>query len=293
MSDSVSSEVGDSDYVKLSIMGALKLYLDFINMFPVPSEDLRPPTLMINLPDFLNTSPTAFHAADTIVSELDAAGWIRLEERDSWKNESRRGCLMSSGTTDLSRPLPQGTGSHGIREYELLHPIWTAPLWKIKTEAITAEKGGWRDSCRSPTVRRSTAAGWIGSWEIAGIVVFSDGKGGIENRIWRSGRALAIIPSLALHFDREVNKGSELNIQDHMAALMPYSEKELPNDVLISMQQASPEEGLNGYPLYRRIAVDLDVDVKQILSAELFLVPREQASVLGDGRGRVDCLGTP
>ena len=33
MSDAVSAEIGEADYVRLSILGALKLYLDFINMF--------------------------------------------------------------------------------------------------------------------------------------------------------------------------------------------------------------------------------------------------------------------
>ncbi len=33
MSDSLSAEVGETDYVRLSVLGALKLYLDFINMF--------------------------------------------------------------------------------------------------------------------------------------------------------------------------------------------------------------------------------------------------------------------
>ena len=33
MSDSVSADIGEADFVRLSIIGALKLYLDFINMF--------------------------------------------------------------------------------------------------------------------------------------------------------------------------------------------------------------------------------------------------------------------
>ena len=33
MSDALSEEVGETDYVRLSLLGALKLYLDFINMF--------------------------------------------------------------------------------------------------------------------------------------------------------------------------------------------------------------------------------------------------------------------
>ena len=33
MSDGASADVGESDFVRLSIIGALKLYLDFINMF--------------------------------------------------------------------------------------------------------------------------------------------------------------------------------------------------------------------------------------------------------------------
>ena len=33
MSDQLSGEVGENDYVRMSILGALRLYLDFINMF--------------------------------------------------------------------------------------------------------------------------------------------------------------------------------------------------------------------------------------------------------------------
>lgn len=33
MSDGVSADIGEADFVRLSIIGALKLYLDFINMF--------------------------------------------------------------------------------------------------------------------------------------------------------------------------------------------------------------------------------------------------------------------
>lgn len=33
MSNQMSGSVGESEYIKLSIMGALKLYLDFINIF--------------------------------------------------------------------------------------------------------------------------------------------------------------------------------------------------------------------------------------------------------------------
>ncbi|MCK5734937.1 MAG: Bax inhibitor-1/YccA family protein, partial [Spirochaetaceae bacterium] len=33
MSDGVSANVGEDDFIRLSIIGALKLYLDFLNMF--------------------------------------------------------------------------------------------------------------------------------------------------------------------------------------------------------------------------------------------------------------------
>lgn len=33
MSDTVSADIGEDDFVRLSILGALKLYLDFLNMF--------------------------------------------------------------------------------------------------------------------------------------------------------------------------------------------------------------------------------------------------------------------
>jgi aspartyl aminopeptidase len=99
--------------------------------------------------------------------------------------------------------------------------------------------------------------------EAAGLVYISDGDGGVLTRRWRSNNAVAVIPSLALHLDKEVNKGVEINVQQHLAALAPFHESDTLN------------------PLLRGICESLNCGTEEILSAEIYLVPAAKSEIIG------------
>lgn len=229
------------------------------------------------LKDFLDQSPTPFHAAESISSELEKSGYTRLDERKSWNLETGRGYYLvrddRSVTAFIPGRLPPAESGFRIAAAHL-----DSPLLKIKTEAAAPDKGSWRYPVE---MYGSVISGtWLDrALEAAGFLSWKDASGSVNFRSWRSGDAVAVIPSLAIHYNREVNKGVELNTQKHLAALIPSS----PNS------QVSPNEG---DPLTELICRDLKIDVSDLISSEIYLLPVEKASLLDQliMSGRLDNL---
>lgn len=230
---------------------------------------------MSNLKDFLDQSPTSFHAAQLISSELDKSGYERLDERNTWNLVSGKGYYLVRDGRSVTAFVPgrQAPAESGFR---IAAAHLDSPLLKIKTEAAAPDKGSWR----YPVEMYGAAIS--GSWldralEAAGYLSWKDASGAVNYQTWRSGAAIAVIPSLAIHYNRDVNKGVKLNTQKHLAALIPDS----PDD-------CDPLTGL--------ICRNLHIERSDLISSELFLLPAEKASYLGHGddklimSGRLDNL---
>ncbi|MCK5248936.1 MAG: hypothetical protein KAJ98_03170, partial [Spirochaetaceae bacterium] len=174
---------------------------------------------MGSLKDFLDASPTAFHAAQSISSVLDNSGFRQLDEADPWKLESACGYYVIRDKRAVIAFIPGclPPAESGLR---IAAAHLDSPLWKLKTEAAASDKGAWRYPVEPyGSIINST---WMDrELEVAGMVSYRSANGRPVLKAWRSRTPLAVIPSLALHFNRDVNKGVELNPQTHMAALIP------------------------------------------------------------------------
>ena len=177
---------------------------------------------MIDLTSFLDNSPTSFHAALTIRTQLDEMGFTMLREEDSWSLKSGHGYYILRDERAVMAFIP-GQGSPADDGLRIAAAHLDSPGLKVKMDAVEQKFGAWRmpvEVYGSPIQRT-----WLDrELEAAGLVSISDGNGGILTRRWRSNTAVAVIPSLALHLDKEVNKGVEINIQQHLAALAPIHE---------------------------------------------------------------------
>lgn len=233
---------------------------------------------MQDLKDFLDQSPTPFHAAELISSALDNSGYERLDERNPWNLEAGKGYYLKRDDRSVTAFIP-GRLAPAESGFRIAAAHLDSPLLKLKTEAGAADKGSWRYPVE---IYGSTINGtWIDrGLEAAGYLSWKDASGTVNFQAWRSGEAIAVIPSLAIHYNRDVNKGVELNSQKHMAALIPiYSDTS--NDI---------------DPLTDFICRDLKIKSSDLVSSELYLVPDEKASFLGHGdnqlimSGRLDNL---
>ena len=126
--------------------------------------------------EFIASSPSAFHAVETVRSMLDAAGFQALKERDAWEIE------------------PGGT-YYTVRNGS-----------SIIAFRIGEEKKDLR-------FRISAAHSDSPMFKIKAVRVFVRTEHGAEARLFATKEDAVLIPNLAIHFNREVNSGYAFNRQ--------------------------------------------------------------------------------
>ena len=204
--------------------------------------------------EFLQEGVTPYHAAATAAAWLDAAGFTRLEEADYWNLEPGKGYyLLRNGSAVVAWRIP----AHAIGGWRITASHSDAPGWKIKSDAVT------NDGCRRLSVEGyggMNMASWLDRpLTVAGRVLVRTADG-VETRLVHFDRDLLVIPSLAIHMQRNVNKGHEYNPQIDMQPLW------------------SPEAGRT---LTDLLCEELGVEEKDILDRDLQLVTRQAPTQIG------------
>ena len=204
--------------------------------------------------EFLQEGVTPCHAAATAAAWLDAAGFTRLEEADYWNLEPGKGYyLLRNGSAVVAWRIP----AHAIGGWRITASHSDAPGWKIKSDAVT------NDGCRRLSVEGyggMNMASWLDRpLTVAGRVLVRTADG-VETRLVHFDRDLLVIPSLAIHMQRNVNKGHEYNPQIDMQPLW------------------GPEAGRT---LTDLLCEELGVEEKDILDRDLQLVTRQAPTQIG------------
>lgn len=167
--------------------------------------------------DFLDDSPTAFHAAENIGKRLLKQKFKELDESASWK-------LLSGGRYFVKRndssviAFVIGTDKPVNTGFRIAGAHTDSPLLKIK------ENGENRSASCVRVTTEIYGGPLIYTWldrdlGIAGRVVVK-GKNGLRSRLVNINRPVAIIPSIAIHMNREANKGFEFNPQNHLQIIL-------------------------------------------------------------------------
>ena len=173
--------------------------------------------LGIELIDFLDNSPTAFHAAENIEKKLKKAGFTELDESAAWKLSSGDKYFVKRNDSSviafvIGKEKPVNTG------FRIAGAHTDSPLLKIK-------ENGENKSASCIRVTTEIYGGpLVYTWldrdlGIAGKVMVK-GKDGLKSRLVNIDRPVAIIPSIAIHMNREVNKGFEFNPQNHLQIVL-------------------------------------------------------------------------
>ncbi|MFR3768030.1 MAG: M18 family aminopeptidase [Blautia sp.] len=220
---------------------------------------------------FIRKSPTAFHAVDTMKNILAEQGFQELSEKDYWK-------LVPGGqymvTRNNSALIAFSIPENAPRRFHIMASHSDSPTFKIKENPeITVEKAyvklnveKYGGMLMSPWFDRPLS--------VAGRVVVSE-NGEIKEKLVDIDRDLLMIPSLAIHMNREVNSGYAYNPQ---------------KDLLPLYGTAGTEETFG-----KTIAEAAGVREEDILSHDLFLYSRTRGAVWGAEKefvsaGRLDDL---
>lgn len=207
-----------------------------------------------DLVEFLQESVTPFHAAATAESWLRAAGCTRLEEADYWNLEPGKGYYVTrNGSSVVAWRVPE----HAIGGWRIVASHSDSPSWKVKNDRVE------NDGCRRLSVEGyggMIMPTWLDRPLTVGGRVIVKTEDGIESRLVCIDRDLLVIPSLAIHFQRDVNKGHTYNPQIDMQPLWGPADSRTLTDLA---------------------AEELGVDPADILDTDLQLVTRQTPTQIG------------
>lgn len=220
---------------------------------------------------FIRKSPTAFHAVDTMRKTLADQGFQELSEKDYWKlTPGGRYMVTRNNSALIAFSIPEDAP----RRFHIMASHSDSPTFKIKENPeITVEKAyvklnveKYGGMLMSPWFDRPLS--------VAGRVIVSEG-GEIREKLIDIDRDLLMIPSLAIHMNREVNSGYSYNPQ---------------KDLLPLYGTAGTEETFS-----KTLAEAAGVREEEILNHDLFLYSRTRGAVWGAEKefisaGRLDDL---
>ena len=198
---------------------------------------------------FIKNSPTCYHAVENVGQELETAGYGQLQENERWELAmGGKYYVTRNGSSLIAFQLParKPKGFHMVASHS------DSPCFKVKENPemkvedayvkLNVEKYGG-----------SILSTWLDRpLSVAGRVVLAGGAG-IRNVA--VDRDLVLIPNVAIHMNRDMNKGVEYNVQTDMLPL--YA-------------------GADSKPFLTLMAEEIGVSPKDILGSDFLVYNREK-----------------
>lgn len=165
--------------------------------------------------DFLEKSPTAFHAVSNIRAALQASGYTELSESQKWElHRGGRYFTVRNESSVIAFRIPQEDYTH----FMIAAAHSDSPSFKIK--ANPEVKAGPYVKLNVEKYGGMLIAPWFDRpLSVAGRLIVQDENGGLTTRLVNVDRDLLMLPSLAIHMDREANSGHAFNVQNEVMPL--------------------------------------------------------------------------
>lgn len=214
-------------------------------------------TISRQLLTFLDASPSCYHAAANVAKELLAADYTRLYEGEPWHLEEGGRYFTLRGESSL---IAFRVPCRDFRGFMIAAGHSDSPTFKVRETAEVPSAGNCLRLSVEPyggMVMRS----WLDRpLSVAGRVMVRE-NGKAVSRLVNVDRDLLVIPSVAIHMDREVNKGTALKA----------------NVDLLPLFACGKEPGA----FRRLIAGAAGVEEADLLTTDLFLYPRTGGTLTG------------
>ena len=221
--------------------------------------------LALELVDFLYDSPSACHGVKATQKILDKNGFIEIKETDKWDLQAKGKYYVIKNDSALIA-FEVGTGNIEETGFRLIGAHTDVPGFRIKPNPQMISEGKYvklnTEVYGGPILytwydRPLSIAGKV---SIKGVSPLKP-----ETRLININKPLLIIPSLAIHMNREVNEGYKINKQVDTLPLLGLINDELEKeDYLMNI-----------------LAEELQVNKEDILNFELGLYEYEKGSLIG------------
>lgn len=159
---------------------------------------------------FIDQSPSPFHVCTTVAAELDAAGFVRVGERDAWPSDKSDHYLIRGGSLIAWSTGSAPNASDGFR---IVGGHTDSPNLRVKQNSDLHQSG------LNVVALEPYGGAWLNSWldrdlGVSGRLALRDGT----DRLVSINEPVLRIPQLAIHLS-ENKKGVELDPQRHLNAV--------------------------------------------------------------------------
>ncbi len=197
-----------------------------------------------DLLDFLAASPTPFHAVATMSQRLEKSGFSCLDEANEWQLQVGGRYYVTRNDSSIIAFVygRENIAESGIR---MVGAHTDSPCLRVKPHPELVRQGYFQlgvevygGALLNPWFDRDLS--------LAGRVTYRDAQGVIKSALLDFKRAIAVIPSLAIHLDREANNMRTVNPQQHIPpVLMQASDKGDKPDFRALLQDELEAQGHN------------------------------------------------
>lgn len=204
--------------------------------------------------EFIDRSPSSFHAVKELGAMLDEKGYTRLFESDSWNLEEGKGYYVTrNGSSIIAFRYKKDFEGFSIAASHSDYPCF-----KIKDKG---ELCGEFVRLNTEKYGGMICSTWLDRpLSVAGRVIVKTEQG-IESMLLDIDRDLLLIPSVAIHMNRASNDGMKYN----------------PAVDTVPLFGGKESKGT----FYALIAKELGVKEEEILGTDLFVYARQKGCVWG------------
>jgi len=208
---------------------------------------------------FLDASATPFHATQNMSMMFENAGFMKLEEESKWElEEGSKYYVTRNDSSIIAFTYPKKS-----KNYLMVGAHTDSPNLKLKPNPVVKENGAVKLGVEpyggvllNPWFDRDLS--------LAGRISYLNTSSEIKEVLIDAKKALAIIPSLAIHLDETANKDRTINMQTDISPILTTSD-DFDFDEFLNWQLARHDV----------------LDVKEVYASELSFYDVQKAAYVG------------
>ncbi|MCL6417298.1 M18 family aminopeptidase [Aestuariirhabdus sp. Z084] len=185
--------------------------------------------------DFLHHSPTPFHATEQMSLRLVDAGFERLELGQSWNLKAYGRYFLTRNDSSLVA-FTCADQAYTEKGFRMVGAHTDSPCLRVKPNPELSQNGYFQLGVEvyggvllNPWFDRDLS--------LAGRVSFSTLDGKLDSALIDLRDPIAVIPSLAIHLDRDVNKNRSINPQTQLPPILSLCGDEQAPDFRAQLKQ--------------------------------------------------------
>lgn len=211
---------------------------------------------------FIEQSVSCFHAVENVKMQLQKNDFIQLKEEEEWDLEPGKNYFVTRNDSSIlafKLPEKEAKGFHITASHS------DSPTFKVKSNAEESVENHYVKLHVEPYGGMIYATWLDRCLSVAGRIIYRDGEE-LKSKIVNVDEDLLVIPNLAIHMNREMNKGLSYNPQTDLQPLMCACGGENHKDTDRLME---------------KIAMNVQMRKEDILGKDLFLYVREKGKLAG------------